>query len=55
MCSDSECAKKALEQINGFEPTGRPMKVDPVTETTDAPSTSSLLGSDELERTGIDL
>uniref|UniRef100_A0A8C6EJS1 RRM domain-containing protein n=1 Tax=Microcebus murinus TaxID=30608 RepID=A0A8C6EJS1_MICMU len=46
--SDSECAKKALEQVNGFELAGRPMKAD-------ASSASSFLDSDELERTGIDL
>nr|6PAI_D Chain D, RNA-binding protein 39 [Homo sapiens] len=33
--SDSECAKKALEQLNGFELAGRPMKVGHVTERTD--------------------
>uniref|UniRef100_A0A2K6GI42 RRM domain-containing protein n=1 Tax=Propithecus coquereli TaxID=379532 RepID=A0A2K6GI42_PROCO len=53
--SDSECAKKALEQLNGFELAGRPMKVGHVTECTDASSASSFLDSDELERTGIDL
>ncbi|XP_078508352.1 RNA-binding protein 39 isoform X3 [Lissotriton helveticus] len=53
--SDSECAKKALEQLNGFELAGRPMKVGHVTERADASSASSFLDSDELERTGIDL
>uniref|UniRef100_A0A8D2JEY4 RRM domain-containing protein n=1 Tax=Sciurus vulgaris TaxID=55149 RepID=A0A8D2JEY4_SCIVU len=53
--SDSECAKKALEQLNGFELAGRPMKVGHVTERTDASSASSFLDGDELERTGIDL
>nr|XP_033819280.1 RNA-binding protein 39 isoform X1 [Geotrypetes seraphini] len=53
--SDSECAKKALEQLNGFELAGRPMKVGHVTERIDASSASSFLDSDELERTGIDL
>ncbi|XP_045079076.1 RNA-binding protein 39-like isoform X5 [Coregonus clupeaformis] len=53
--SDAECAKKALEQLNGFELAGRPMKVGHVTERTDASSASSFLDSDELERTGIDL
>ncbi|XP_069508341.1 RNA-binding protein 39 isoform X1 [Ambystoma mexicanum] len=53
--SDSECAKKALEQLNGFELAGRPMKVGHVTERADATSASSFLDSDELERTGIDL
>uniref|UniRef100_A0A8C5LDD8 RRM domain-containing protein n=1 Tax=Jaculus jaculus TaxID=51337 RepID=A0A8C5LDD8_JACJA len=47
--------KKALEQLNGFELTGRPMKAGHVTEHTDASSARSFLDSDELERTGIDL
>ncbi|KAI2661430.1 RNA-binding protein 39 [Labeo rohita] len=53
--ADAECAKKALEQLNGFELAGRPMKVGHVTERSDASSASSFLDSDELERTGIDL
>uniref|UniRef100_A0A673HJC8 RNA-binding protein 39-like n=1 Tax=Sinocyclocheilus rhinocerous TaxID=307959 RepID=A0A673HJC8_9TELE len=53
--ADAECAKKALEQLNGFELAGRPMKVGNVTERSDASSASSFLDSDELERTGIDL
>lgn len=53
--ADAECAKKALEQLNGFELAGRPMKVGHVTERTDASSASSFLDNDELERTGIDL
>uniref|UniRef100_A0A4W5N0T8 RNA binding motif protein 39b n=1 Tax=Hucho hucho TaxID=62062 RepID=A0A4W5N0T8_9TELE len=53
--SDAECAKKALEQLNGFELAGRPMKVGHVTERTDPSSASSFLDNDELERTGIDL
>uniref|UniRef100_A0A3B4BD51 RRM domain-containing protein n=1 Tax=Periophthalmus magnuspinnatus TaxID=409849 RepID=A0A3B4BD51_9GOBI len=53
--SDSECAKKAMEQLNGFELAGRPMKVGHVTERTDPMLASSFLDNDELERTGIDL
>lgn len=53
--ADAECAKKALEQLNGFELAGRPMKVGHVTERTDASNASSFLDNDELERTGIDL
>ncbi|CAL8336204.1 unnamed protein product [Lota lota] len=53
--ADAECAKKALEQLNGFELAGRPMKVGHVTERSDSSSASSFLDSDELERTGIDL
>uniref|UniRef100_H0XBY4 RNA binding motif protein 23 n=1 Tax=Otolemur garnettii TaxID=30611 RepID=H0XBY4_OTOGA len=33
--SDSECARRALEQLNGFELAGRPMKVGQVTERLD--------------------
>ncbi|XP_041711735.1 RNA-binding protein 39 isoform X3 [Coregonus clupeaformis] len=53
--ADAECAKKALEQLNGFELAGRPMKVGNVTERTDSSTASSFLDNDELERTGIDL
>ncbi|XP_056129211.1 RNA-binding protein 39b [Lampris incognitus] len=53
--ADAECAKKALEQLNGFELAGRPMKVGHVTERSDASTASSFLDNDELERTGIDL
>uniref|UniRef100_A0A8C7IR15 RNA binding motif protein 39b n=1 Tax=Oncorhynchus kisutch TaxID=8019 RepID=A0A8C7IR15_ONCKI len=53
--ADAECAKKALEQLNGFELAGRPMKVGHVTDRTDPSTASSFLDNDELERTGIDL
>ncbi|XP_023846348.1 RNA-binding protein 39 isoform X1 [Salvelinus sp. IW2-2015] len=53
--ADAECAKKAMEQLNGFELAGRPMKVGHVTERTDPSNASSFLDNDELERTGIDL
>ncbi|XP_013778541.1 RNA-binding protein 39-like isoform X1 [Limulus polyphemus] len=52
---DSEDAKKALEQLNGFELAGRPMKVGHVTERLDTSQGSSFLDSEELDRTGIDL
>ncbi|XP_071037188.1 RNA-binding protein 39 isoform X4 [Parasteatoda tepidariorum] len=52
---DSEDAKKALEQLNGFELAGRPMKVGHVTERNDITQGPSFLDSDELDRTGIDL
>ncbi|XP_077983494.1 RNA-binding protein 39-like [Glandiceps talaboti] len=52
---DAEDAKKALEQLNGFELAGRPMKVGHVTERSDAVTDASFLDSDELERSGIDL
>ncbi|CAH0557535.1 unnamed protein product [Brassicogethes aeneus] len=52
-CDD---AKKALEQLNGFELAGRPMKVGNVTERLDLQTQGpSLLDSDELDRSGIDL
>lgn len=51
--SDAEEAKRALDQLNGFELAGRPMKVGHVTERSDNPQDISLLDNDELERTGI--
>ncbi|KAF7462393.1 Hypothetical predicted protein [Marmota monax] len=53
--SDSECAKKALKQLNGFELAGRPMKAGHVTEHMTLLVLVHFLDSDELERTGIDL
>jgi RNA-binding protein 39 len=56
-----EDAKKALEQLNGFELAGRPMKVGNVTERTGADmaglggSGNSALDTDEMDRAGIDL
>ncbi|CAH0404748.1 unnamed protein product [Chilo suppressalis] len=47
-------AKKAMEQLNGFELAGRPMKVGNVTERTDG-SSSTRFDADELDRAGVDL
>lgn len=52
---NSEDAKKALEQLNGFELAGRPMKVGHVTERSADNQGSSVLDTDELDRAGIDL
>lgn len=55
---DGEDAKKALEQLNGFELAGRPMKVNHVSDRNEpisSYSNPSLLDSDETDRTGIDL
>jgi len=52
---NAEDAKKALEQLNGFELAGRPMKVGHVTERTGETQGTSLLDSDEMDRAGIDL
>ena len=52
---DAEDAKKALEQLNGFELAGRPMKVGHVTERTLDSAGGSALDSDEMDRAGIDL
>jgi len=51
----SEDAKKALEQLNGFELAGRPMKVNHVTDRHDFGHGHSLLDSDEKERAGVEL
>lgn len=52
---NSDDAKKALEQLNGFELAGRPMKVGNVTERTMEAQTGGQLDTDELDRAGIDL
>ncbi|XP_076325212.1 RNA-binding protein 39-like isoform X2 [Tachypleus tridentatus] len=52
---NSEDARKALDQLNGFELAGRPMKVGNVTERTDSSYGASFLDSEELDRTGIGL
>jgi len=52
---DAEDAKKALEQLNGFELAGRPMKVGHVTERTADVVGGSALDTDEMDRAGIDL
>ena len=52
---DAEDAKKALEQLNGFELAGRPMKVGHVTERTIDTAGGSALDTDEMDRAGIDL
>lgn len=57
---ESDDAKKALEQLNGFELAGRPMKVNYVTEKSDNSWNNGLHGpgaldSDELDRGGIEL
>ena len=51
----AEDAKKALEQLNGFELAGRPMKVGHVTERTGENAFMSMLDSDEMDRAGVDL
>lgn len=53
--ADAECAKKALEQLNGFELAGRPMKVGHVTERSDSSVAPAFLDGEDLERSGIDL
>lgn len=52
---NSDDAKKALEQLNGFELAGRPMKVGNVTERTMEAQAGGQLDTDELDRAGIDL
>ncbi|XP_055303036.1 RNA-binding protein 39 isoform X6 [Sitodiplosis mosellana] len=51
---NADDAKKALEQLNGFELAGRPMKVGNVTERMEVNTTASL-DTDEMDRSGIDL
>lgn len=48
-------AKKALEQLNGFELAGRPMKVGHVTERSAENQGGSMLDSEDMDRAGVDL
>merc|ERR1711976_912911 len=55
---NAEDAKKALEQMNGFELAGRPMKVGHVTENAAGGNYVQIkdgLDSEEADKTGIDL
>jgi len=59
--ANADDAKKALDQLNGFELAGRPMKVGHVTERTAqeaqqaAATGQGQLDTDEMDRAGIDL
>jgi len=55
MFHDSESAKKALDQLNGLELAGRPMKVSTVTERNELTQGPSYLDTEEMDRAGIDL
>ncbi|XP_072271219.1 probable RNA-binding protein 23 isoform X2 [Pyxicephalus adspersus] len=52
---DAECARRALDQLNGFELAGRPMKVGHVNDRGDGSTDVSFLDNDDLERSGVDL
>ncbi|KAG8596185.1 hypothetical protein GDO81_001766 [Engystomops pustulosus] len=52
---DAECARRALDQLNGFELAGRPMRVGHVMDRADGTTDTSFLDNDDLERSGIDL
>lgn len=54
---EADDAKKALDQLNGFELAGRPMKVNTVTDRSDysGQQNSGAFDSDEIDRGGIEL
>ena len=52
---NADDARKALDQLNGFEIAGRPMKVNHVMEKVGDYGGLSFLDSDELDRAGFDL
>ena len=51
---DADAARQAMDQMNGFELAGRPMKVGPVTERGDS-SSYSFLDDEEYEKGGVEL
>jgi RNA-binding protein 39 len=52
---NAEDAKKAMDQLNGFELAGRPMKVGNVTEHSSENSTGSYYDIDDMDRAGFGL
>ncbi len=53
--ANAEDAKRAMEQLNGFELAGRPIKTSHVTEKVTDGGSLSNLDSDEMDRTGVNL
>jgi len=59
--NEAECAKRALDQLNGFEIAGKPIKLSTVGNAMDLTALSafagapSFLDNDAVERAGIDL
>ncbi|XP_063718402.1 RNA-binding protein 39-like [Symsagittifera roscoffensis] len=53
--NDSECGKKAMEQLNGFELAGRPMKVNAVIARQEVANPMHSLDTEDAERTGVEL
>lgn len=49
---NAEDAKKAMDQMNGFELAGRPMKIGTVTERSNE-ETSTVFDIDEMDRYGF--
>lgn len=54
---EGEDAKRAMEQLNGFEIAGRPMKVGYVTEKSENSyhNPQNYLDTDEMDRAGVNL
>jgi len=55
---EGEDAKRAMEQLNGFEIAGRPMKVGYVTEKSESTfyhNPQTFLDTDEMDRAGVNL
>jgi len=57
--AEASAAKQALDQLNGFEIAGRPIKLNTVSNSSDASGAPaggpSFLDNDQVERAGIDL
>jgi len=59
--AEASCAKQALDQLNGFEIAGRPIKLNTVSQSAEYNAASgmaqgpSFLDNDAVERAGIDL
>ncbi|XP_072106874.1 capping protein, Arp2/3 and myosin-I linker protein 3-like [Mobula birostris] len=53
--ADSECARRALQQLQGFELAGKPLRLSPVTDRWEPDPAASVLDTEDTERPGISL
>ncbi|XP_078391400.1 RNA-binding protein 39-like [Cetorhinus maximus] len=53
--SESDCARRALEQLHGFELAGRPLKVGLVSDRSEQDGQISIMDNEEADRSGISL
>ncbi|XP_059807285.1 RNA-binding protein 39-like [Hypanus sabinus] len=53
--ADAECARRALQQLHGFELAGKPLRLSPVTDRWEPDPAVTVLDTEDTERPGISL